>query len=408
MTFSSFKSPKLRFPEFNEDWGKMPIKDLTERISIPVDVELDELYTQIGVRSHGKGLFHKQPVTGKELGKKRVFWVKEELFVVNIVFAWEQAVAKTTKNELGTIASHRFPMFRTKPDLLNLDFLLFSFLTKRGKYLLEIASPGGAGRNKTLGQDEFNRIKINIPDVEEQSKTAALLSVVDEKITHLARKKELLLKYRKGVMQQIFDQKLRFKDDNGEDFPSWEEKRLSQISTVVKRTLPSAKGIPIMTISGRRGFLNQQDRFSKVIAGESLDNYIALEKGELAYNRGNSKSAIYGSINVMINDIALVPFVYHCFKLKTRIDPHFIEYFSATDYVNRQLRRVITSTARMNGLLNIGKSDFFETKFKIPCYREQKKIVSILAVLDKRVEAVVQQLEKTRIFKKGLLQQMFV
>lgn len=343
MTALTLKNPRLRFPEFKENWGKMRIKEVTERVSVPVDVETRQLYTQIGVRSHGKGLFHKQPVPGKELGKKRVFWVKCDLFVVNIVFAWEQAVAKTTKNDLGTIASHRFPMLRPKPNLLNLDFLLFSFLTKRGKSLLELASPGGAGRNKTLGQQEFSRTKINLPCVKEQQKIAAFLSVVDERIDKLARKKALLLKYKKGVMQQIFDQRTRFKDDNGEDFPEWEEKRLSQISAVVNRTLPKAEEIPIMTISGRRGFLLQEDRFSKVIAGESLDNYIALRKGELAYNRGNSKSARYGSINVMMNDIGLVPFVYHCFKVTNGVHPQFIEYFSNTDHVERQLRRVITS-----------------------------------------------------------------
>src|SRR5215510_7103469 len=99
----SVTNPKLRFPEFKENWVKTRIRNITDRISIPVNVERDQLYTQIGVRSHGKGLFHKQPVTGKELGNKRVFWVQENLFVLNIVFAWEHAVAKTTQNELGTI-----------------------------------------------------------------------------------------------------------------------------------------------------------------------------------------------------------------------------------------------------------------------------------------------------------------
>jgi len=263
-------------------------------------------------------------------------------------------------------------------------------------------------KDPNLTQNDIAKFHFIYPPLEEQKKIAAFLSAVDEKIAHLIRKKQLLLRYKKGLMQQIFGQKIRFKDDSGNDFPDWEEKRLRQISLVVKRTLPATDGIPVMTISGRRGFLRQEDRFSKVIAGESLENYIALKKGELAYNRGNSKSAMYGSINLMMSNIALVPFVYHCFKLKNGIDPQFIEYFSLTDYVNRQLRRVITSTARMNGLLNISKSDFFETKFKIPCNQEQKKIVGVLALLDRNVEAVDQQLEKTRTFKKGLLQQMFV
>src|SRR6185295_17588048 len=238
----------------------------------------------------GKGIFHKNPVTGKERGNKRVFWVEPDLFILNIVFAWEQAVAKTTKYELGTIASHRFPMFRPKADLLKLDFLVLLFLTKRGKSLLELASPGGAGRNKTLGKDDFARTIVRLPSTTEQTKIAGFLSVVDNKIDQLTRKRALLLRYKNGIMQQIFDHKIRFKDHKGSGYPDWQEKRLSQISTVVNRTLPNAEGIPVMTISGRRGFLSQEDRFSKVIAGESLENYIALAKDELAYNRGNSKS----------------------------------------------------------------------------------------------------------------------
>lgn len=93
--------PELRFPEFKEDWEYKKVSTLLERIVNPVNVIKEELYQQIGIRSHGKGLFYKEFVTGQELGNKRVFWVKEDVFIVNIVFAWEQAVAITKKNEIG-------------------------------------------------------------------------------------------------------------------------------------------------------------------------------------------------------------------------------------------------------------------------------------------------------------------
>ena len=103
--------PPLRFPAFTNEWQLIKFGALTNRFSDLVNVDNERLYKQIGIRSHGKGLFYKDSVTGKSLGNKRVFWVKENAFVVNIVFAWEQAVAKTTKNEIGMIASHRFPMY---------------------------------------------------------------------------------------------------------------------------------------------------------------------------------------------------------------------------------------------------------------------------------------------------------
>ena len=99
-----------------QDWKLMSIDEITDRIQKPVDTQPDEEYQEIGIRSHGKGLFHKDKVTGKSLGNKRVFWIEPDCFVVNIVFAWEHAIAKTTENESGMIASHRFPMYKPKGD----------------------------------------------------------------------------------------------------------------------------------------------------------------------------------------------------------------------------------------------------------------------------------------------------
>ncbi len=135
--------PVLRFPEFDGEWKEKKVKDVLKRVSLPVKVAESEYYREIGIRSHGKGVFHKEPVTGKSLGDKRVFWVQEDTFIVNIVFAWEQAVAKTTKDEVGFIASHRFPMYEPLDNQSYLDYMVYFFLTKRGKSLLELASPGG-------------------------------------------------------------------------------------------------------------------------------------------------------------------------------------------------------------------------------------------------------------------------
>ncbi len=221
--------PELRFPEFKSEWKIKKFGELTERISNPVKVELDKMYQQIGIRSHGKGIFHKEFVDGKTLGNKRVFWVKENVLIVNIVFAWEQAVAKTTTNEIGMIASHRFPMYLPIKTQSDLDYLLCFFLTKRGKSLLELASPGGAGRNKTLGQKEFENLKFLIPEVAEQNKIALFLSAIESKLNALKQKKSLLEQYKKGVMQKIFSQELRFKDENGKEFPKWKASPLKDL-----------------------------------------------------------------------------------------------------------------------------------------------------------------------------------
>lgn len=214
--------PQLRFPEFKGEWEQKPFGKLTTRVSDPVDVEPKKLYQQIGIRSHGKGIFHKEFVDGKTLGNKRVFWLKPNALIVNIIFAWEQAVAKTTDKEIGLIGSHRFPMYLPIEKVSDLDYLLHFFLTKKGKAQLELASPGGAGRNKTLGQKEFENLKLRIPEHREQIRIASFLTSVNKKISQLTEKKNLLEKYKRGVMQKIFSQELRFKDEKGKAFPKWE------------------------------------------------------------------------------------------------------------------------------------------------------------------------------------------
>ena len=191
--------PQLRFKAFSGEWKSKKVSEILEPVSDKVNVEKDKFYSQIGIRSHGKGIFYKDPVLGLALGNKRVFWIKENVFIVNIVFAWEQAIAITTSKEIGMIASHRFPMYKPVNQLCRVDYIVYFFLTQKGKLLLEFASPGGAGRNKTLGQNEFKKLAFPIPSLEEQTKIAKFLTTIDDKISQLSRKVELL-KDRKSVV----------------------------------------------------------------------------------------------------------------------------------------------------------------------------------------------------------------
>lgn len=174
------------------------------RVNEPVDVEHDEKYREIGIRCHGKGIFHKVEKTGRELGGKRVFWVHPRALIINIVFAWERAVDVTSGNEKGFIASHRFPMFIPVEGRSDLDYLLYFFLSPKGEYLLNLASPGGAGRNKTLGQTEFARLKVHLPCLKEQQKIAQFLQSIDKKIDAVNEQIEQTKLFKKGLLQQMF------------------------------------------------------------------------------------------------------------------------------------------------------------------------------------------------------------
>ena len=214
-----------------ESWSVRTIAECLERVEHPVEVQANEMYTQIGIRSHGKGLFYKEPVTGDSLGNKSVFWIEPDCFILNIVFAWEQAIGKTTQAEVGMIGSHRFPMYRPINGSIDIDYLISYLLTKRGTDILEAASPGGAGRNRTLGQDRFMKSRIVLPPLDEQQKIAEILATQDKAIELQGRKIEELKRLKQGCLERMFPRKGQKVPDKR--FPGftgdWEQRKLGDI-----------------------------------------------------------------------------------------------------------------------------------------------------------------------------------
>lgn len=263
--------PTVRFPEFKGSWNNYKIEDMFDRVGTPVDLDDTQTYREIGIRSHGKGIFHKEETTAIEIGNKRVFWVEPDCFVVNIVFAWERAVAKTTEKENGMIASHRFPMYKPKKDVVDLDYITEYFITKRGQNVLILASPGGAGRNKTLGQKEFAKSVVKLPSLPEQQKIADFLSTID---TVIEKQKETVSAWeerKKGVMQKLFNQEARFKADDGSDFPEWEEKKLGECCDILdSKRKPISKENRVLGKYAYYGSTNIQDYINEYLFDEPL------------------------------------------------------------------------------------------------------------------------------------------
>ena len=392
------KIPDLRFPEFDGECSESKFRELFEKVSDSVDVDENELYRQIGIRSHGKGIFHKSAVSGKSLGNKRVFWIKEDAFVLNIVFAWEQAVAKTTFLEAGMIASHRFPMFKAKDGLADLDYFLRFFLTTRGKFLLELASPGGAGRNKTLGQKAFEELSILHPAIDEQKKIATFLSAVDGRIEGLEKKRDLLKEYKKGLMQKLFNQTLRFTDTNGQPFLNWEENKFSMIAERAKEKLDPTTGenspcVELESLSQETGLLiktldstNLKSLKTRFVSGDVLFGKLRpyLKKFLLTSFDGVCSSEIWVLRGIAVSN----DFLY--FLIQTQ---------KFSDEVNS------TTGSKMP---RAEWKYIASVQFEVPGFAEQKKIADCLSVLDRKIGQVEIQVVQTREFKQGLLQQMFV
>lgn len=196
---------------------------------------------------------------------------------------------------------------------------------------------------------------------------------------------------------------LRFPEFDGE----WEEKQLNNIVDSLKGNSNDNEELPVLTISAKKGWMNQKERFSQVIAGNSLSKYNELKKGDLSYNKGNSKVAIYGIVYKLNYDRALVPNVYKSFRPKSNYESDFIEKYFHTKILDKQLRKLISSTARMDGLLNISDNDFYSMLINIPTKKEQQKIGEFFSKLDRQIELEEQKLEKLEEQKKGYMQKLF-
>lgn len=392
---------KTKFGILPADWKVVTIEECLERVEHPVDVQPDQMYTQIGIRSHGKGLFYKEPISGTELGNKSVYWIEPDCFILNIVFAWEQAIAKTTQAEVGMIGSHRFPMYKPVKDLVDIDYLIAYLLTKRGTDILEAASPGGAGRNRTLGQDRFLSSKIILPPLAEQQKIAAILAAQD-KVIEL--KEQLLvekLKQKKYLMQQLLTGRKRLPGFNGE----WETCRLRLIAERITRK-NNISNNNVLTISAQHGLVSQSDFFNKEIASEDKRNYYLLQRNDFAYNKSYSSGYPFGAIKCLKRyDLGIVSPLYICFEIVSKnVSLDYIEQVFEAGLMNSEIRAFAQEGARNHGLLNIAVDDFFNSRIVLPPFDEQMSIARVLVTLDKEIDLLRQSLEQEKKKKKALMQ----
>ena len=302
------------------------------------------------------------------------------------------------------IASHRFPMYEPDENHVDLDYLLYFFKSKRGKYLLELASPGGAGRNKTLGQENFATISIPLPNISRQREVAKILSTWDQAIIlteKLLAEKQLR---RKGLMQQLMTGKRRLPGFN----EKWKTVRLKDIFERIQQTIPEGETPEVLSITSTKGFVSQKEKFKKVIAGKNLNKYILIKKGEFSYNKGNSKTYPQGCVfQLKEYDEGAVPNVFYSFRaISEKVYPEFYSHIFASGGLNHQLSRVINTGVRNDGLLNLRANDFFNIEIVLPSIEEQRLITSYLDYCYEEIDLLTDTLSALKEQKKGLMQQL--
>ncbi len=267
----------------------------------------------------------------------------------------------------------------------------------------------------SLSKSTIEKIKLSLPDLPEQQKIAAFLTAVDNKIEQLSKKQELLGEYKKGLMQQIFSQAIRFKADDGSEFPEWEEKRLGDIgefktSSVDKKIVEGQKLIQLVNYMNVYKHENISNASTKdlmtVSANETQLNSSNLRKGDILFTPSSETPDDIGHSVVIFEDLRDTLYSYHLMRFRPtiKLDILYSHYFCNISDVLRQVSRVATGSTRFT----ISVGEFSKILVNLPSLPEQTKIANFLSFIDNKIEQVGKQLDESKQFKKALLQQMFV
>jgi type I restriction enzyme S subunit len=241
-----------------------------------------------------------------------------------------------------------------------------------------------------LTSPQLSSYKISLPTLPEQRKIAGFLSSVDSRIQMLTEKKELLEQYKKGMMQKLFSQEIRFKDDNGNDYPNWDEKRLGEVAEVTTGNKDTKDKVN----NGLYPFIVRSDNVER-INSYSYDGEAVLTSGD-GVGVGKNFHYMTGKFNFHQR-------VYCINKFKNElIGKFFYLYFSKSFY-----QRVIRLSAK-NSVDSVRRDMVTKMPIPLPSRPEQQKIADFLSAIDTKIELVNTQIEQSKEYKRGLLQKLLI
>lgn len=372
--------PKLRFPEFEGSWEKKNIGSLGSFFSGGTPTSTNKTYYEGHIPFIGSGKINDstvdQFITDEALSNSSAKLVEKGDLLYALYGATSGEVAISKIN--GAI-NQAVLCIRTDENKI----FLKSWFEKNKENILSTYLQGGQGN---LSAQIVKSLIINLPLIKEQTKIASFLTAVDDKLQALKQKKTLLEQYKKGVMQKIFSQELRFKDDNGNEYPDWEEKKLGEVANKKSSNISANKiedNFGDYIIYGASGILKKIDFYKEE------DDYISIVKdgagvGRLLYCKG--QSSVLGTMEIIRPNEGID--TYYLFCLLSNID--FVKYVTGST------------------IPHIYFKDYSSEICGLPCIEEQTKIANFLSAIVDKINHCQSQIEKIEVWKKGLLQQMFV
>jgi type I restriction enzyme S subunit len=403
--------PKLRFKEFNDEWKIESLTKLYSNIVVGFvgTISNDYCDKEIGVQfirtlNVKNGWFSNeglQFVTKEFHQRNKKSQVKNGDILIARVGANMGLVCEIA-GLVGEANSANVIIIKNQQNLSSGFYTSYLSSTRGQK---QIQSKGAGGAQEVLNISVAKTIHVPFIPLLEQQKIASFLSTVDEKIQHLVKKKQLLEQYKKGVMQQLFSGKLRFKDENGKEYPKWEEKRLGDVGEIVSGltyspTDVNGEGVLVLRSS------NVQDRRlafdDNVYVKVNVGDFNPVKENDILICVRNGSKNLIGKNALVNKENAGVAFGAFMTIYRSDFNSYLFHYFDTDSYKDEVHKNLGATINSING------SDLKKFKIPFPSKAEQQKIANYLSSIDIKIESVTTQITQTQTFKKGLLQQMFV
>ncbi|MEI6048991.1 MAG: restriction endonuclease subunit S [Bacteroidota bacterium] len=369
--------PQLRFPEFYREWETSRLGEVST--INPTTNKLPEKFIYIDLESVDNGELTKEVVVLKNEAPSRAQRVVEK---DDILF---QMVRPYQKNNLyfdrdgDYVASTGYAQIKSKQSAR----YIYQYLHLQ-KFVDEVIERCTGTSYPAINSKDLAKICICYPTLPEQQKIASFFTAIDQKITQLKQKKDLLEHYKKGVMQKIFNQQIRFKDDKRQEFPKWEKKKIKDLVEIKygkdqKQILCENGKYPILGTGGEMGRTN---------------DFHTDKPSVLIGRKGTIDKPRYMDTPFWTVDTLFYTNVF------ANTNPKWLYYKFGT--INWYLYN------EASGVPSLSSSTIYIIPINLPTLPEQTKIANFLSAIDDKINHTQMQIEKAELWKKGLLQKMFV
>ena len=407
MTNEMKNVPALRFPEFDGDWEEKKLKDISNKGMYGIGASATEfdgenVYVRITDINESSRKINNDKLTSPDrLDKKYLLNENDVLFARTGASTGKTYIHKHYDRDKNYYFAGFLIKFEFKNNYLA-NFIFQNTLTKRFENWVSVMSvrSGQPGINS----EEYGKLKMRFPSKVEQNKIGDFFSKLDRQIELEEQKLEKLEEQKKSYMQKIFYQELRFKDENGNNYPEWEEKKLGDLISEISIKTKTNNQYTLLS-STKNGLVSQEEYFRKQIGSKDNTGYKILKLNQMVISPQN---LWLGNIN--FNDqfeIGIVSPSYRIYEFNSKVTFQFLKYLLKTSryiYEYGQASEQGASVVRRNLNLDL----FYEIKVNLPKLVEQEKIGNFFKKIDKSIDKQFNKVELLKERKKGFLQKMFV